>query len=95
MYVIVSEKFSSKNPKLYKECVSSLTFCHPVIWQFLNATSIDWKELKLEQTAQINQLFQLLNQICVYGHVMYGLPRMLMRKKENNDVSKDLPVCQR
>ena len=25
------------NPKIYKECMPSLTFCHPVIFQFLRA----------------------------------------------------------
>ena len=37
-------------------------------------------ELKLAQTARINQLLQLLNLICVYGDVFYGLTRMLMTK---------------
>ena len=37
MYQIVSEKFLLKNPKIYKECISSLTFYHPVILQFLIA----------------------------------------------------------
>ena len=53
IYQIVSEKFSSlKNPKVYKECMSSLTFCHPVILQFLIAAIFfvtDRKELKLAQ----------------------------------------------
>jgi len=43
-----------KNPKIYKECMSSLTFCHPVFLQFLIAAIFfvtDCKELKLAQTA--------------------------------------------
>ena len=35
IYQIVSEKFSLKNPKIYKECMSLVTFCHPVILQRL------------------------------------------------------------
>lgn len=53
IYQIVSEKFSLKNRKIYKECLRSLTFCHPVILQFLVATIFfvtDCKELKRAQT---------------------------------------------
>ena len=48
-----------KNPKIYKEFMRSLTFCHPAIFQFLIAAIFfvtDGKELKLAQTAEINQL---------------------------------------
>ena len=42
------------------------------------------KELNNAQTAQINQLFQLLNLICAYGDafyiIFYGLTRMLTTK---------------
>ena len=54
IYQIVSEKFSSKNSQIYKEWMSSLTFCHPVILQFLMAAIFFvtyCKELKLAQTA--------------------------------------------
>ena len=40
--------------------MSSLTLCHPAIFQFLIAAIFfvtDGKELKLAQTAEINQLF--------------------------------------
>ena len=63
--------------------MSSLTFCHPAILQFLIVAVffvIDRKELKLAQTAKINQLFQFLNQICIYSYVFYRLTRTLMRK---------------
>ena len=56
---IVLEKFFLKNLKIYKECMSLLTFCLPVIFQFLIAAIIfvtDCKELKLAQAAKINQL---------------------------------------
>ena len=56
---IVLEKFFSKNLKIYKECMSLLTFCLPVILQFLIAAITfvtDCKELKLAQAAKINQL---------------------------------------
>ena len=42
---------------------------------------VDSKELKLAKITQINQLFQFVNLICIYGHVFYGLTRMLMSKK--------------
>ena len=63
MYRIVSEKFFLKNPQIYKKCLSSLAFCLPAISQCLIApvfSVIDCKELKLSQTAQINQLFQFV-----------------------------------
>ena len=69
-------------------------FCHPAILQIFIAASsfvLNQKELEIAQTVQINQLFQLLNLICVYGDVFYGLTRMLVKKKLNNDVSKDSP----
>ena len=53
MYQIVSEKFLLKNPKIYKVCIGSLTFYHPVILQFLIAAFfffvIDCKEQKCKQ----------------------------------------------
>ena len=69
-------------------------FCHPAILQIFIAASsfvLNHKELEIAQTVQINQLFQLLNLICVYGDVFYGLTRMLVKKNVNKDVSKDSP----
>ena len=69
-------------------------FCHPAISQIFIAASsfvLNHKELEIAQTVQINQLFQLLNLICVYGDVFYGLTRMLVKKNLNKDVSKDSP----
>ena len=40
------------------------------------------------QIAHINQLFQFLNLICVYGYVFYGLTCMLMFKYVNNMTSR-------
>ena len=54
IYRIVSEKFSLKIPQIYKECISALTVCHPIILQFLIAAiffATDYKELKFAQTA--------------------------------------------
>ena len=70
-------------------------FCHPAILQIFIAASsfvLNHKELEIAQTVQNNQLFQLLNLICVYGDVFYGLTRTLVSKNLNNDVSKDSPV---
>ena len=39
------------------------------------------KELKIAQIAQLYQLFRLLHLIHIYGHGVYKLSRMLMRKK--------------
>ena len=67
-------------------------FCHPAILQFLIADiffNIACKELKIAQIAQLNQLFQLLHLVQIYGHGIYELSRMLMRKNVNNDVTKD------
>ena len=50
------------------------------------------KELKIAQIAQLYQLFRLLHLIHIYSHGFYELSRMLMRKKVNNDVSKDSPI---
>ena len=50
------------------------------------------KELKITQTAQINQLFQFLNLICAYGDTFYELTHMLMSINANNDISKDSPI---
>ena len=54
IYQTVLEKFSLENPQIYKECMSSLTFCHPAILQYLIAAIFfvtDCKELILAQTA--------------------------------------------
>ena len=77
------KKFSLKNPKLCKEYMGSLMFCYRAILQIFIAASsfvLNHKELEIAQTVQINQLFQLLNLICVYGDVFYGLTSMLVKK---------------
>ena len=53
--------------------------------------NIAFKELRIAQIAQVNQLFQLLN-LVQYGHGFYELSRILMRKNVNNDASKDSPI---
>ena len=82
---MVSEKFFSKNSKFYREWMAHWLFCHPAISQFL-MTDIP---LKITQIAQLNQLFQHLHLVHIYGHGFYELSRMLMRKSVNNEVSKD------
>ena len=54
--------------------------------------NIACKELKIVQTAQLNQPLQLLYLVNIYGHGFYELSRMIMRKNVNNDVSKDSPI---
>ena len=48
--------------------------------------------LKITQIAQLNQLFQHLHLVYIYGHGFYELSRMLKRKSVNNEVSKDLLI---
>ena len=48
------------------------------------------KELKIAQIAPLNQLFQLLQLVRIYGHGFCELGRM--RKNVNSDVSKDSPI---
>jgi len=50
------------------------------------------KELKITQIAQLNQHYQLLHLVHIYGYGFYESSRMLMRKNVNNDVSKDSPM---
>ena len=74
IYQIASKKFSLKNSKIYKECMNSLTFCHPEIWPSLTTAFFfvtDCNELKVVQTTLINQLFCFLNLIGMYGEVVY------------------------
>ena len=54
--------------------------------------NIACKELKIAQIAQLNQLFQVLNLVRIYGHGFYDLSRVLTRKNVSNDVSKDSPI---
>ena len=54
--------------------------------------NIDCIELKIAQIAQLNQLFQRLHLVYIYGHGFYELSRMLMSKNVNNDVSIDSPI---
>ena len=52
IHQILSEKFSSKNWKLYKE-------------------------LEIVQTAQLNQLFELLRLVHIYDHSFFELGRKM------------------
>jgi len=53
--------------------------------------NIAFKELRIAQIAQVNQRFQLMNLVRMYGHGFYELSRMLTRKNVNNDASKGSP----
>ena len=57
-----------------------------------HSSSIACKELKITQIVQLNQLFQLLHLVRIYGHGFNELSRMVIRKNVNNDVSKDSPI---
>ena len=68
----------------------SSTLCLSAIPQFSMAAIsfvTAFKKLKIAQSVQITQLFQLLNLIA-----FYGLSRTLMSKIVNNDASKDSPI---
>ena len=73
----------------------SLTFLLPSNLAVLMANisfNVACKELKIAQIAQLNQVFQLLHSVHIYGQGFYELSRMLMRKNVNNDISKDSPL---
>ena len=54
--------------------------------------NIDCIELEIVKIAQLNQFFQVLHLVYIYGLGFYELSRMLIRKNVNNDVSKDSPI---
>ena len=71
--------------------MNSLTFLPPsnfAVFDCLYFLCYCSRELKIAQTVQINQLFQLLNLTCTYSGVFCGLTCMLMSKNVNNDVSR-------
>ena len=47
---------------------------------FISVSSLLGNELKLAQTAQIDQLFKLLNLACVYSDVLCWSTRVLISK---------------
>ena len=57
-----------------------------------HSSSIACKQLKITQIVQLNQLFQLLHLVRIYGHGFNELSRMVIRKNVNNDFSKDSPI---
>ena len=57
--------------------------------------NIACKKLKIAQIVQLNQLFQFLHLVYIYGNGFYELSRMLIRKNANNDVSKHSPIWER
>ena len=76
MHRMVSEKFSSKSSKFYRECIAHQLFCHTAISQFSMADisfNMTRKGLKIAQIAQPNQLFQLLHLVHIYDHGFYEL----------------------
>jgi len=59
---MVSEKFSSKNSKFYREIYGPLTFLpHSNFAVFDISFNFACKELKIAQIAQLNQLYQPLH----------------------------------
>ena len=64
--IIVSVKFSLKNPKIYKECMSSLKFCYQ-FFVYLKAYLALWikQELTLSRTPQepLHPLFNLKKKV--------------------------------
>ena len=58
-------------------------------WYFLQYCL---QRAKIAQIAQLNQPFQFLHLVYIYGHRFYEFNRILLRKTVNKDVSKDLPI---
>ena len=56
-----------------------------------NRTIIPKLQKLFQPYSPIHIMFQLLNLICAYGDVFYGLNRTLMSKTLNDYVSKDSP----
>ena len=54
--------------------------------------NIACKDLKIAQIAQHTQFFQPLHLVHIYGHGLYDLSCMLMRKNVNDDANKDSPI---
>ena len=48
----------------------SLRFCHPAILQIFMVYTAS-KELKIPKIVQVNQFFQFLSLICLYGDALY------------------------
>ena len=71
---MVSEKFFSKNSKFYRGCTAHLTFLPPSNFAVLMSDisfNTAYKDLKIAQIAQLNQLFLLLHLAHIYGHCFY------------------------
>ena len=75
--------------------MTSLMFLPPsnfAVFDCCHFFVIDCKDLKVAQTAQIDQLFPLIiNLIRIYDDFCYGLPCMLMSKNVINDVTINPP----
>ena len=57
--------------------------------------NIAFNKQKISQIVLLNQLFQFLNLVGIFGHSFFVLSRTLMRKNVNNDVSKDSSLVMR
>ena len=57
--------------------------------------NIAFNKHKISQIVLVNQLFQFLNLVVIFGHGFFVLSRTLMRKNVNNDVSKDSSLVMR
>ena len=57
--------------------------------------NIAFNKHKISQIVLVNQLFQFLNLVGIFGHGFFVLSRTLMRKNVNNDVSKDSSLVMR
>ena len=58
-------------------------------WYFLQCCL---QRAEIAQFAQVNQVFQFLHLVYIYGHRFYEFDRILIRKNVNNDFSKDSPI---
>ena len=57
--------------------------------------NIAFNKQKISQIVLVNQLFQFLNLVGIFGHSFFVLSRPLIRKNVNNDVSKDSSLVMR
>ena len=50
------------------------------------------EKLQVAQITQLNQFFLTFEFVRIYGHGVYEVSRMLIRKNVNNNVNKDSPI---
>ena len=77
IYQILSQKFTLKKPKIYRECMSSITFYHLVICYWLQRAETCTNFINQPALSE----FLNLSDRHMYGNIFYRLTCMLIGKK--------------